>query len=98
MLRKITTWLKGSTEDRVVEAELEISETGEVNKKDLVSVLKIAGLTGLAAILTTLATSLSDVEVSDKTVVILIPLITATLHAISRWINTNIYVNKVKVK
>jgi hypothetical protein len=95
MLKKIKTWMQGTKEGKAVDVELEISEVGEVTKKDFFEVLKFASLTGLAALITALASSLTEVEVADKTILVFVPLITAGLHALSRWITTNISVVKV---
>jgi hypothetical protein len=97
MIKIIQTWLKIKGKEVPADVSVQVSEPGKINLGDLKSVLKVAVVTGLATLITTLATHLSSVEVTDQTFVVFIPLVTAGLHAVSRWLLTS-FTTKVEIK
>lgn len=96
MLTKIKAWLKIKEKEVPADITIKVSEPGKFNIGDLISVLKVAGITALATLITTIATHLSEVKVEDQTILVIIPLVTAGLHALSRWLLTS-FTTKVKL-
>jgi len=95
MLQSLKTLLKLKGKEVPAEVTIQVSEPGMLNTGDLLSILKVAGVTALAALATALATQLADLKVEDKTILVILPLVTASLHALSRWLLTS-FTTKVK--
>lgn len=89
MFTKFKTWLNIKEKKVPADVTIQVSEPGKLNTGDLISILKVAGITALATLITTIATHLSEVKVEDQTILVIIPLVTAGLHTLSRWLLTS---------
>jgi hypothetical protein len=96
MINIVKTLLKIKDKEIPANVSIEVSEAGKLGKGDIISVLKVAGITALATLATTIATHLTELKIDDPTVLVFIPLVSAGLNAIARFLMTT-FTTKVKV-
>lgn len=76
---------------------VKVSKSYSVNMDDVVSVLKSAAMVGAAAAITAIVQSLGQIEMGEN-MVIIIPMVTMALNALSKWIKTSVYPTKETVE